>query len=212
MLQELSHLHIAALPVHRNGRIVLHPDGTPVIAIGVEQALGSLGEVTPHIAEVAADDQGEVLCLTSDGVKRSRLEQFLPNLNGRATDADVDGFCLEMRQESLDDTTLLAAILGESRDVTESRALCLEYTRASGSERDQLLSRLEHSIVVDVATIAGCLRGEVVGIRASRLLVLLERHPRSLDRTSWIGILDAISAQPHLRQLARRVVTILGRV
>ena len=55
VLQELSHLHIAALPVHRNGRIVLRPDGTPVIAMGVEQALGSLGEVTPHIAEVTVD-------------------------------------------------------------------------------------------------------------------------------------------------------------
>ena len=212
VLQELSHLHIAALPVHRNGRIVLHPDGTPVIAMGVEQAIGSFGEVAPHIAEMAVDGDGEVLCLTSDGVKRTRLEQFLVNVDGRATDADVAGFCLEMRQESVDDTTLLVAILGESRDVTESRALCLEYTRASGPERDQLLSRIEQSTGVDVAIIAECLRGEVVAVRASRLLVLLERHPRSLDRTSWIGILDAISAQPQLRQFARRVAAILGRL
>lgn len=210
VLQELSARHLCAQPVFRDGRIVLRSDGTPVIAMGVAQAIGSLGTVSPHVAEVTLDGRGEILCLASDGVFPSRLAQFLDELTGDLTDAKVVRFCLGMRQESADDTTLLLATCGESPDLTKARALCAEYLASRDADRDPLLARLESCGSVDASGLAECLGSEQDDGRASRLLDLLERQARSLDRTSWVAILDAVSRHAHLRQLSRRVARIVG--
>lgn len=208
-LVKLTRDHSTSVPVHMDGTVALQ-QGVPLVARGLTLTLGQTQDFRP---EAAAYDyeEGDMLCLASDGVQESRLARFLRQ-SGWSLDArKVQEFCARMREDSQDDTTLLLIRLGQAQAMRDAAGRLAGYGGLGPGERDALLARLGGEMTLAPSAFTRCLETEDDESRAIKIVDLMARDPSELTRDGWIRRLDTAIQRGHWK-LAARLKAIIRRL